>query len=240
MKKNFYCILLAGLAFCCCKKNHAQHFQVGFEVTPHVSWLYNRGDLENNSFSYFITPGSSLGLSTAFSFNRHFGIAINALYSRQGQWYKTYNVGRCRELEYYKIPVMFVFRVPLNHEMDFVGKTGPQFGILRKASLFDRDGNVLDFDHQKGYKRLDMGATTYLGIQLYAGNLVIDIAVRADASLSGIENANYKKDINEPWLRSSNNIIEERKPTHNITLGATLGIGYVFFKKGITSKMSPY
>lgn len=236
MKNYFYSILLAALTVCCYTTTNAQQpFQVGFEVTPHLSWLYNEDDVKNNSFSYYITPGSSIGLSTAYSFNRYLGVAIHALYSRQGQWYKTNDVGRCRELEYYKMPIMFTLRFPINQDIHFVSKAGPQFGVLRKASLVDRSGTVLDFNHQKGYNSLDIAAATYLGIQVFAGNIVIDLAVRADASLTGIENTNYKKDINEPWLRSAK-ITEERKPTHNITLGTTLGIGYVFFHKAMDSK----
>jgi hypothetical protein len=238
MKKKFYSILLGMLIFCCNKKTNAQkQFQAGFEVTPHVSWLYNEDDAKSSSFSYYVTPGSSIGLSTAFVFNNKCGVAINVLYSRQGQLYTTDNVGRCRELEYYKIPIMFMFKVPINPEISFVCKTGPQLGILRKVSLLDRSGTVLDYEDKKGYNSLDMAATTYLGIQVYAEHIVIDIAVRADASLSGIENTNYKKDINQPWLRSSAIIVEERKPTRNITLGTTLGIGYIFGKKRIASKI---
>ncbi len=117
----------------------------------------------------------------------------------------------------------------------FIGKIGPQLGILTNAKLVDVDGNNILSDQKKAYMKYDIGGlvTAGLGFKLM-DNLFLDASLRFDYAFTDAEDKDYNTIINTPLAVPPHNghIIYNsgRAVTNNITTVVTVGIRYVFAK----------
>lgn len=200
-------------------------FQLGIEGTPQMSWLGNKDDMDNSRFEYLPTYNCSFGLSLQYGFNQRFGIGLNGLYSFQGQRYKFDNVEQIRKTEYLKIPLQLIYFNEMGTDWMFIGKVGPQVGLLMNAKLADKDGNDVISDHKDAYEDIDIGAVLSLGFGYKITEMLsIDAAVRGDCGFTNAENENYGKNINHP----NGAITTNRAITNNATVGLTVGLRYLF------------
>src|SRR4051812_49172020 len=86
-----------------------QCFQVGAQVTPQMSWLMNRNDVDNPDFTYLSTFRGAVGLTSQFGCTDNIGIGLDVLYSMQGQRFKLSGVERFKQVDYLKVPVTFIY-----------------------------------------------------------------------------------------------------------------------------------
>lgn len=204
---------------------------IGVEGTPQMSWLYNQDDMDNSAYETVNTFNGSFGVSYQYNFNKMLGVGVNGLYSFQGQRYKLNGVERFRNLEYLKIPLMFVYTSDIDADVMFIGKIGPQLGLLMNARLTDKDNNNIISDHKNAYEDFDIGGVIYAGVGFkLSENFLLDASVRADCGFTDAENKDYKLNVNNPSAPVTNGngaAISNRSMTSNATAGITIGIRYL-------------
>jgi Outer membrane protein beta-barrel domain len=158
--KIIICISIVTLFFVYVLKVDAQQFELGVRYNPEFTSLINKNDnnagnkLElTNNFGYF-----SFGAGAIFNFNNNFGLAVDILFSREGQRFKgnfnggppdaaTYSsvvstqvtlnntviVGDYvakAELNYFKLPIMLSLTSDNTKALFFTLLVGPQFNFL--------------------------------------------------------------------------------------------------------------
>ena len=168
------CISCATLLFVCALKTDAQQFEIGVRYNPEFTSLINKNDnnagnkLElTNNFGYF-----SFGAGAIFNFNNNFGLAVDILFSREGQRFKgnfnggppdaaTYSsvvntqgslnntviVGDYvakAELNYIKLPIMLSLTSDNTKPLFFTLLVGPQFNFLEGVAQ-EVNHNDLDY-----------------------------------------------------------------------------------------------
>jgi hypothetical protein len=154
------CISIVTLIFVGALKADAQQIELGVRYNPEFTSLINKNDnnagnkLElTNNFGYF-----SFGVGAIFNFNNNFGLAVDILFSREGQRFKgnftggpsdaaTYSsvvntqvslnntviVGDYvakAELNYIKLPIMLSLTSDNTKPLFFTLLVGPQFNFL--------------------------------------------------------------------------------------------------------------
>lgn len=200
-------------------------FQIGIEGTPQMSWLMNKDDQKNKSFENVNTYNGSFGISSQLGLTNSAGIGLNVLYSFQGQKYKLNGIERNKNLEYLKIPLMFIYTNEINSKWSFVGKIGPQLDLLMKAKLTDKDGNNIVNDQKNAYANYDLAGVVSVGFALKLNdNFLLDGALRYDYGFTNAENKDYTNNINHP----NGAYITNRAITNNTTAGLTIGLRYLF------------
>lgn len=200
-------------------------FQAGIEGTPQMSWLINMDDVDNYKFEYMNTLNSSFGISAQYGYSTTMGVGLNVLYSYQGQRYKFEGVEQIRKTEYLKIPLQLIFFNDIGTNWMFIGKIGPQLGLLMNARLTNKDGDEIITDHKNAYEDFDFGAALSLGFGYKLTEMLsIDAAFRGDYAFTDSENKDYKKNINHP----NGAVITSRAITNNATAGVTVGLRYLF------------
>lgn len=149
-----------ALAFTCSLKVVAQELEIGLRLNPEFTGLINKNDNNagndlnlTSTFGYF-----SFGAGAIFNFNNNFGLAVDLLFSREGQRYKgnfngstpdatTYSsivstqislnntviagdyVAKA-ELNYIKLPIMVSLTSDNTETLFFTLLAGPQFNFL--------------------------------------------------------------------------------------------------------------
>jgi len=143
-------------------KAEAQNFEIGIRYNPEFTGLLNRNDMNAGSelmpTSNFVYSGS-FGAGVIFNFSRNYGLALDILFSREGQRFKGYlasspsdaaaysSVVRLQafqnnivivgdyvakaELNYIKIPLTMSFSSDNSKPFFFTMLVGPQFNILK-------------------------------------------------------------------------------------------------------------
>ncbi len=203
---------------------------IGVEATPQMSWLLNEDDLNNKAFNYLSTFNTSFGVSGQFGFTPHSAVGINLLYSFQGQRFKLDGVERNKHVDYIKIPIMYVCTTPISSNLLFIGKIGPQVGILTNAQLIDKEGMTLLMDQKSWYMKSDIGAAAYVGFGLKLGpDVILDASVRADYGFSNAEYKHNKLNINDASTIGAGNesASTARAVTHNMTAGISIGLRFL-------------
>lgn len=204
--------------------------QLGVEGTPHISWLFNQDDKDNNQFKSINTFGASFGVSGQYNFTESIGIGLNALYSFQGQRYELGGVERIKKLEYIKVPVLFVFSSDINSDFLFIGKIGPQVGFLVNAKLTDKDGDNIVGNQKSAYENLNIEGLVYAGIGYrLTDNLCLDASLKFEYGITDAENKEYTKNINNPLSATFDGSgINNREITRTSTAGIAIGLRYLF------------
>jgi hypothetical protein len=88
--KIIICISIAALLFVCTLKVDAQQIEIGLRYNPEFAGLINKNDNNagnkldvTSNFEYY-----SFGAGAIFNFNNNFGLAVDLLFSREGQRFK--------------------------------------------------------------------------------------------------------------------------------------------------------
>ena len=235
MKKSILLASIITTAIIVSTKNAdaQQGIQFGIEGSPQMSWIINNDDQTNKQFEYQNTFNGSFGISGQYGFTKNMGIGLNALYSIQGQRFKLSGIERTKQIEYLKIPLIFTYNYEFNSDIKFIGKIGPQLGVLTNAKLIDKDGDAIVGNHKEAYEDYDFEGVLYAGIGYKINdNVFIDASLRFDYGFTDAENKNYTKNINNPYeLIQTNGYstnTNSRKIANNITSGLSFGIRYVF------------
>ena len=172
--KIIICIFISALLFVCALKVNAQQIELGLRLNPEFAGLINKNDnnagkqLElTSNFEYY-----SFGAGAIFNFNNNFGLAIDLLFSREGQRFKgnfngsapdaaTYSsvvstqvslnntviVGDYvakAELNYIKLPIMLSLTSDNTKLLFFTLLVGPQFNFLEGVAQ-EVNHNDLDY-----------------------------------------------------------------------------------------------
>lgn len=214
-------------------------FRLGVEGTPQMNWLMNKDDQDNSKFDPQSTYGAAFGISGQYGFTPDMGLGLNVLYSFQGQKYKWNGAERSKRVEYIKIPLMYLVHIDVGSDMLFIGKIGPQLGLLTNAKLVDKDWNNIVSDHKAAYMDYDIGAVASAGMGFkLSDNVMLDAALRFDYSFTDAEDKDYTRNINDPFPAAASNggtasgasaIVNNtnRATTSNMTAGLTVGFRYL-------------
>jgi Outer membrane protein beta-barrel domain len=281
MKKLFFlAILLTGFnSFTIAQ----QAWQIGGEITPQRSVLYNWNDW--NAEPYVLDPlyrnelrinSVSFGFFAARHFNEYLSLEGRLLYSAQRQDYDMKDVPEkpimkgfkefYTKLNYIKLPVLLNMHTTIEANTFFSLSIGPQFSYLANYyETWSQESNNLDYFYSgyimndkkrnvkvvykdrfnpiskdtsysmtKGaYSSLNLGIAAYLSGNFYlSDNLILQISLRGDYEFTDAENKDaefitetgtYKiwyNDIKMSPFPSNT----ERKATHNITWGLSIGL----------------
>ena len=172
--KIIICIFVAALILVCALKVGAQNIELGLRYNPEFTGLINKND--NNAgkelslkshFGYL-----SFGAGAVFNINNNIGLAVDLLFSREGQAFNghftsspldatTYSsvvstqaslnntviVGdyeALAELNYIKLPIMLSFTSDNTKPFFFTLLMGPQFNFLQGVAQ-EVDGEDLEY-----------------------------------------------------------------------------------------------
>lgn len=207
--------------------NAQEKYHLGVQGTPHVSWMVNADDRDNPNFESVGTILGSFGITGECDFTENTGIGIDVLYSLQGQRYKLSGTERIKKVDYVKIPVMIVYKYEITPEAMFIGKLGPQAGILANARLTDKDGNNIVSDQKSAYEDFEFSGVAMGGFGFKLDEkFFIDAMLRFDYGFTDAENKDYKANINDPTGNIEGVNITNRATTNNTTAGVTIGLKY--------------
>jgi len=196
--KIIICISIAALLFVNVLKTNAQQIELGFRYNPEFAGLINTNDNNagnkldlTSNFEYY-----SFGAGVIFNFNNNFGLAVDLLFSREGQRFKgnfngsapdpaTYSsvvytqaylnnmvimgdyVAKA-ELNYIKLPIMFSLTSDNTKLFFFTLLLGPQINFLEGVA---QEVNDEDLDYpNSNIKPTDLYKTvTINGVLAFGG-----------------------------------------------------------------------
>jgi opacity protein-like surface antigen len=162
------------------------------------------------------TLAPAFGLGVGYGFTDNLGIGLDVIYSMQGQRYEVLGAERFQKSSYLKIPLLFVYNTDPSKSVMFIGKVGPQLGLLTSAKLSDNDGNDLVGDNTDRYSSTDFGAVVSLGVGFgLSDNLRLTAALRGDYGFTNAE------DEDAPFYPAG------RATTNNLTTGLEVGLTYL-------------
>lgn len=204
--------------------------QIGIEGNPQFGWLVNQDDMDSDLHEDLGSYGGAFGISGQYGFNENMGVGLNVLYSFQGSRYKWKSVERTKSLQYLKIPLMYVFNVSIGTDVMFIGKIGPQLGLLTQATLLDKDREKIIDDFSKAFMSYDIGAMASAGISYKLSDYIsIDASARYDIGGTNAEDEDYDLNIHNPDdIETPAPASSPRGATRNMTLGLTIGVRYTF------------
>ena len=172
--KIIICISIAALLFVYALKGDAQQVELGVRCNPEFTGLINKND--NNAGNKLVLTSNfqyySFGAGAVFNFNNNFGLAVDLLFSREGQRFKgnfngsapdaaTYSsvvhtqmslnnmviagdyVAKA-ELNYIKLPIMFSLTSDNTKPFFFALLLGPQINFLEGVA---QEVNDEDLDY---------------------------------------------------------------------------------------------
>lgn len=216
MKKFFiYATMFAGL-ISANKVSAQQGFSVSVKGTPQFSFLQNKDDNNNNSYSRKATFNTNFGVGAGYNFDKYLGVGVDVLYSLQGQKYDLNSIEYKQKVNYVKVPVYFTYNSDASKIVSFIGKVGPQVSFLTDAKLTDNNsGKTLD-DTKDRYKTTAFGGAAVAGVQFKVQpQLYITTAARFDYDFTNAEDKNYVS------------YTAGRAKTYNSTAGLEVGLKYL-------------
>ncbi len=216
MKKFFiYATMFAGL-ISANTVSAQQGFSVSVKGTPQFSFLQNKDDNNNNSYSRKATFNTNFGVGAGYNFDKYLGVGVDVLYSLQGQKYDLNSIEYKQKVNYVKVPVYFTYNSDASKIVSFIGKVGPQVSFLTDAKLTDNNsGKTLD-DTKDRYKTTAFGGAAVAGVQFKVQpQLYITTAARFDYDFTNAEDKNYVS------------YTAGRAKTYNSTAGLEVGLKYL-------------
>ncbi len=215
MKKMFiYAFAFASLITT--KVNAQKGFSVSVKAVPQFSFLENKDDNNNGSFSRKATFNAAFGVGAGYNFTNHLGIGADALYSLQGQRYTLNGTTFNQKNEYIKVPVYFSYNGDASKRISFIGKIGPQVSFLTNSKLDDKNGNKILGDTKDRYKSATFGGIALAGAQYkLQSNLYLSAAARFDYDFTNAEDDGYSS------------YVGGRAKTYNMTTGLEVGLKYI-------------
>lgn len=193
-----------------------QGFSVSVKGTPQFSFLQNKDDNNNNSYSRKATFNTNFGVGAGYNFDKYLGVGVDVLYSLQGQKYDLNSIEYKQKINYVKVPVYFTYNSDASKIVSFIGKVGPQVSFLTDAKLTDNNsGKTLD-DTKDRYKTTAFGGAAVAGIQFKVQpQLYVTTAARFDYDFTNAEDKNYVS------------YTAGRAKTYNSTAGLEVGLKYL-------------
>jgi hypothetical protein len=238
--------------------SQAQTVELGLRYNPEFTWLLNKNDNNAGSslnltsnFAYY-----SLGAGGIINFNNYLGIAVDILFSREGQRFEgsfagsfdvaTYSLVIRRqldlnimenvinyvakaELNYIKIPLMISLTSDNTKQFFFTLQAGPQFNFL------------VDVAQEVNHHDLDYPNSNINPIDLYKSftiNGVLAVGSAYNLSSHLILSAKVRVDYgfndveNKDIMVSYNGAAPfpfyspDRQATHSLTVGLLLGLDF--------------
>lgn len=204
--------------------------QIGFEANPQVSYLLSADDMDSKLYAGKSAVNGHFGFSGQYGFTEKIGIGLNVLYSFQGDLYEWKGVERLKSLQYLKIPLMFSLNLPINDNVCFVGKIGPQLNILADARLYNEDRKIVENNYTAAFADFDFGGMISTGFAYkFNDHVSVDGAVRFDSGFTDAEDKDFKLNIHDPSdLINPSPASSPRGNAYNMTVGLTFGVRYTF------------
>lgn len=221
--------------------------KIGVVALPQTTWMLNKADMEapQDEFDYQTTFGMAAGPSLGYNFGDGIGFRLNFIYSAQGQRFSNVNdegttVNHVRRLNYLKVPLLLSFNTGTEfRRLIFSFNAGFQANLLTRARYYNDDqsytpdealwDNVTDYPttYQR-FSWLDYGPVVDMGFDIKLKyNLMANVHLRADYSLSDAENKNSAYKL---WTfgipEDVRYYASDRPVTTNLTGGLMFGFTY--------------
>jgi opacity protein-like surface antigen len=217
MKKTILFAMMAtalGLTF-----SNNSTAQKGFYVSAHgaplLSVRFNGSEADNTGMDYKAKSSIAFGVGAGYNFTDHFGIAAEAIYSKEQQRYEDHSMKYDEKLNFIKVPVLFSYNTNPSARVILTAKAGPQLGILRSATISNSSISALNGDSKDRYKDITFGAMIGTGARIrLTNNLYADAGLRFDGIISNLESKEYREE--HPG----------RSKTHAVNAGVEFGIRY--------------
>jgi opacity protein-like surface antigen len=191
-------------------------FSFSVKATPHFSFLHNETDKDNSRFDRKSMFSAAFGIGAGYNFTQKIGIALDVLYSLQGQEYTLNNTEYKQKLDYIKVPVLFTYSTNPANAVSFIGKIGPQISFLTNAELEDTNLDRITDDTKDRYETATFGGAVLAGAQFrLQPKVFLTTALRFDYDFSNAEDSDYPR---YPTGRGK---------THNSTAGLEIGIKFL-------------
>jgi hypothetical protein len=195
--------------------NAQKGFNLSVKATPEFSFLLNKDDNDNNLYNSKATFNTNFGIGAGYNFTKNIGVAIDGLYSMQGQKYELSGEEYNQKVNYVKVPVYFTYNTNPQKSISFSGKIGPQVSFLTTSKLTNDDGKDLVGDTNDRYEKATFGGAAEAGIQLRMDrNLFLTAGVKFDVDFTNAEDKDYTS------------YPSGRAETYNMTSGLEVGFKY--------------
>ena len=197
--------------------NAQKGVSLSVKATPEFSFLLNKEDNNNNLYNSKATFNTNFGIGIGYNFNKNTGVAIDGLYSLQGQKYELSGKEFSQKVNYIKVPVYFTYNSDPAKLIAFSGKIGPQVSFLTTSKLTHDDGKDVVDDTNDRYEKTTFGGAAVAGIQIrLQRDLFLTTGVRFDMDFTNAEDKDYA-------LYPAG-----RAKTYNMTSGLEVGFKYNF------------
>ena len=195
--------------------NAQKGFNLSVKATPQFSFLLNKDDNDNNLYNSKATFNTNFGIGAGYNFTKNIGVAIDGLYSMQGQKYELSGEEYNQKVNYVKVPVYFTYNTNPQKSISFSGKIGPQVSFLTTSKLTNDDGKDLVGDTNDRYEKATFGGAAEAGIQLRMDrNLFVTAGVKFDVDFTNAEDKDFTS------------YPSGRAETYNMTSGLEVGFKY--------------
>jgi len=198
-------------------------FYTGLNGALQNTWILNSDDFDQSgALEFAVTFKPAFGLDIGYSFKPNMALQTGIIYSEQGQNYETNgntNANYETDLTYLKFPVLFCYHIKPENKLSLIAQGGLQLSLLSEAKSSRENVfgiySPLYKDVKEYYSSSTIDAVLVFGLQYNLGKLNIQLLVKADYSLSDIEEAEKKVGL--------------RNPSSNFTLAIPqLGFHYYF------------
>lgn len=197
--------------------NAQKGFNVSVKATPEFSFLLNKTDNDNKLYKSKATFNTNFGIGAGYNFTKNIGVAINGLYSLQGQKYELSGREYNQKVDYIKVPLYFTYNSNPEKLISFSGKIGPQVSFLSSSKLTYNNGKDSVGNTNSRYEKSAFGGAAVAGIQMRIDrNLYLTAAARFDVDFTNAEDKDYKS------------YPAGRADTYNMTSGLEVGLKYNF------------
>lgn len=195
--------------------NAQKGFNLSVKATPEFSFLLNKDDNDNHLYNSKATFNTNFGIGAGYNFTEKLGVAIDVLYSMQGQKYKLSGREYDQKVNYIKVPLYFTYNSNPAKPISFSGKIGPQASFLSTSKLTYNNGKDSVGNTNARYEKATFGGAAEAGIQLRMDrNLFLTAGVRFDVDFTNAEDKDY---ASYPAGRAK---------TYNMTSGLEVGLKY--------------
>lgn len=154
----------------------AQHIAIG----PKVSFV-SAGFYGNDAKNIDRRNGYAMGLFANFEVAPFFTIQPEILFIQQGgeNTLELLNIRETIKVNYFQVPLLFKFRIPIDHTIFPYIAVGP-YASFRYKTVYSARNTVsgILIEQEKKYKRFDTGGQLGLGLDLEAEKLFFNIEAR--------------------------------------------------------------
>lgn len=224
--------ILAAALFAAGNTYAQKGFHVGAQWGPHLSYLTNRDDSQDPDFEYLTTWRGAFALNTQYGFTNFSGVGLSALYSFQGQRFRSAGTELFKRVEYIKVPVQLIYNYKTTDRLYMIYKIGPQLSFLTHAHMTDKNGNTLVPDQKNAYKSMELGGMASIGVGIeLTPRFFADLTLRGDYGFTNAEDNDHNAHVNQPVvINNGNGQTVDRAMTHTSTLGVNAGLRYIICK----------